>query len=355
MESVPDMSGCGENQKVKYTAGSFIELAMTCTLIDFHEIVDSSFIWIPPREPKGLKRWIEYASRQLKIHEKNYTTHDLELDAAVFALKIWRHYLYGTKSVIYTDHKSLHHIFNQKKLNMRQRHWIEHFSDYDCKISLPSHVYQIKILAGSTNMGSFDDDVRTLIMYEAHKSKYSVHPGANKMYYDLRDMYWWPGMKKDIAMLTKSSHFLPIREDFKMDSMRCAPFEALYRRKCRSPILWEEVGEGQLIGPETVQETTEKILQIKDRLKTARDRQKSYANKRRKPVEFSVGDPCPCSSVAWKEEPAKILEREFKKLKRSRISIIKVRWNSQRGHEFTWERKDQMKLKYPHLFSSSTS
>ncbi|GJX79174.1 putative reverse transcriptase domain-containing protein [Tanacetum coccineum] len=77
---------------------------------------------------------IAYASRQLKIHEKNYTTHDLELGAVVFALKIWRHYLYGTKSVIYTDHKSLQHIFSQKELNMRQRHWIELFSDYDCEI-----------------------------------------------------------------------------------------------------------------------------------------------------------------------------------------------------------------------------
>ncbi|GJU25200.1 putative reverse transcriptase domain-containing protein [Tanacetum coccineum] len=77
---------------------------------------------------------IAYASRQLKIHEENYTTHDLELGAVVFALKIWRHYLYGTKSVIYTDHKSLQHIFSQKELNMRQRHWIELFSDYDCKI-----------------------------------------------------------------------------------------------------------------------------------------------------------------------------------------------------------------------------
>ncbi|GJT01164.1 putative reverse transcriptase domain-containing protein [Tanacetum coccineum] len=77
---------------------------------------------------------IAYASRQLKIHEKNYTTHDLELGAVVFALKIWRHYLYGTKSVIYTNHKSLQHIFSQKELNMRQRRWIELFSDYDCKI-----------------------------------------------------------------------------------------------------------------------------------------------------------------------------------------------------------------------------
>ncbi|GJY26994.1 putative reverse transcriptase domain-containing protein [Tanacetum coccineum] len=77
---------------------------------------------------------IAYASRQLKIHEKNYTTHDLELGVIVFALKIWRHYLYGTKSVIYTDHKSLQHIFSQKELNMRQRRWIELFSDYDCEI-----------------------------------------------------------------------------------------------------------------------------------------------------------------------------------------------------------------------------
>ncbi|GKF19901.1 putative reverse transcriptase domain-containing protein, partial [Tanacetum coccineum] len=77
---------------------------------------------------------ITYASRQLKIHEKNYTTHDLELGAVVFALKTWSHYLYGTKSVIYTDHKSLQHIFDQKELNMCQRRWIELFSDYKCEI-----------------------------------------------------------------------------------------------------------------------------------------------------------------------------------------------------------------------------
>ncbi|GJT10193.1 putative reverse transcriptase domain-containing protein [Tanacetum coccineum] len=77
---------------------------------------------------------IAYASSQLKIHEKNYTTHDLELGAVVFALKTWRHYLYGTKSVIYTDHKSLQHIFNQKELNMRQRRLIELFNDYECEI-----------------------------------------------------------------------------------------------------------------------------------------------------------------------------------------------------------------------------
>ncbi|GKD54114.1 retrovirus-related pol polyprotein from transposon 17.6 [Tanacetum coccineum] len=77
---------------------------------------------------------IAYASKQLKIHEKNYTTHDLELGVVVFALRMWRHYLYGTKSVIYTDHKSLQYIFDQKELNMRQIRWIELFSDYDCEI-----------------------------------------------------------------------------------------------------------------------------------------------------------------------------------------------------------------------------
>ncbi|GKA55891.1 putative reverse transcriptase domain-containing protein [Tanacetum coccineum] len=198
------------------------------------------------------------ASRQLKIHEKNYTTYDLEFGAVLFALKIWRHYLYGTKSVIYTDHKSLQHIFSQKELNMRQRRWIELFSDYDCEICYhlgkenvvvnalsrkervnPKRVRAMnmtlyssikdRILAAqkeamdeSTGLQKGLDemieqrsdgtlyylgriwvplkgDVRTLIMDEAHKSKYFVHPGADKMYYDLRDRYWWPRMKKDIA------------------------------------------------------------------------------------------------------------------------------------------------------------
>ncbi|GKE56196.1 putative reverse transcriptase domain-containing protein [Tanacetum coccineum] len=385
-------------------------------------------------------------------------------------------------------------------------------------------------------------EMRTLIMDEAYKSKYSIYPRSDKMYYDLRDRYWWPGMKKDIAeyiskcltclkvkaeyqrpsgflqqpeipvwkwegiamdfvtklprtsgrhdtiwvivdRLTKSAHFLPMREDYKMERLvklyfneivarhgvlgtrldmstayhpqidgqsertiqtledmlrayvldfggswdvhlllvefsynnsyhsivRCALFEALYGRKCLSPIMWAE---------------------IKDRLKAVHDRQKSYVDKRRKPLEFSVGDYVLLKVSPWKgvvcfgkkgklaprfigpfeiikkvghvayrldlpeelngvhdtfhvsnlkkclanptlkvpldeirvdaklnfvEEPAEILEREFKRLKRSRITIVKVRWNSKRGPEFTWEHEDQMKLKYPHLFSNVSS
>ncbi|KAD3336672.1 hypothetical protein E3N88_32191 [Mikania micrantha] len=102
---------------------------------------DRKFDWEEKQEKafqllkqKTKDKVIAYASRQLKVHEKNYTTHDLELGAVVFALKIWRHYLYGTKCVVYTDHKSLQHIFDQKELNMRQRRWVELLNDYDCDI-----------------------------------------------------------------------------------------------------------------------------------------------------------------------------------------------------------------------------
>ncbi|GJV48563.1 putative reverse transcriptase domain-containing protein [Tanacetum coccineum] len=171
---------------------------------------------------------IAYASRKLKIHEKNYTTHDLELGAVVFALKIWRHYLYGTKCVVFTDHKSLQHILDQKDLNMRQRRWIELLSDYDCQIHY--HPGKANVVAdtlsrkerGNATITSkrpcslearadgtlcLDNrswlpcygDTRSLIMHESHKSKYSIHPGSDKMYHDLKMLYWWPNMKADIA------------------------------------------------------------------------------------------------------------------------------------------------------------
>ncbi|GKA07161.1 putative reverse transcriptase domain-containing protein [Tanacetum coccineum] len=276
-------------------------------------------------------------------------------------------------------------------------------------------------------------DVRMVILNEARKSKHSIHPGVDKMYYDLRDMYWWPGMKRDIAIydskcltcakvkaehqrssgllqqpeipewkwdkitmnlitklprsrsghdaiwvivnrLTKSAHFLAIHEDFNTEklarwaiyftllangtesvrddlstayhpqtdgqsertiqtledmlracvidfsgswdvhlplaefsynnsyhsSILCAPFEALYGRKCRSHVLWTEIEEGSLIGPELVLETIYKVVLIKEKLKAARDREKSYADKRRKPLEFKVGDQVLLKVLPWK-------------------------------------------------------
>ncbi|GJS66539.1 putative reverse transcriptase domain-containing protein [Tanacetum coccineum] len=211
-------------------------------------------------------------------------------------------------------------------------------------------------------------------------------------------------------------------------SIKAAPFEALYGRKCRSPVCWAEVGQVQLTGPELVQETTERIIQIKQRIQTARDRQKSYADLKRKPMEFQVGDKVMLKVSPWKgvvrfgkrgklnpryvgpfkvlkkvgavayklelpqelsrvhntfhvsnlkkcysddplvvpleglqvddklhfvEEPVEIMDREVKQLRRSRVPIVKVRWNSRRGPEFTWEREDQFRKKYPHLFTKT--
>ncbi|GKD57348.1 putative reverse transcriptase domain-containing protein [Tanacetum coccineum] len=442
---------------------------------------------------------IAYVSRQLKIHEKNYTTHDLELGAVVFALKIWRHYLYGTKCMVFTDHKSLQHILNQKELNMRQRRWLELLSDYDCEIryhpvkanvvadalsrkeqikplrvralvmtiglDLPKQILNAQTKARKPENIKNEDvggmliekskdpeklrteklepradgtlclngrswlpcygDLRTVIMHESHKSKYSIHPGSDKMYQDMKKLYWWPNMKADIATyvskcltcakvkaehqrpsgllvqpdipqwkwdkitmdfvmklpkssqgydtiwvivdrLTKSTIFVPMREtdpmeklarmylkevvtrhgipisiicdrdpsertiqtlkdmlrDYVIDfgkgwvnhlplvefsynncyhaSIKVAPFEALYGQKCRSPVCWVEVGEVQLTGPEIVQEMTEKIIQIKQRIQAARDRQKSYADLKRKPMEFQVGDRVMLKVSPWK-------------------------------------------------------
>ncbi|GJZ15439.1 putative reverse transcriptase domain-containing protein [Tanacetum coccineum] len=181
------------------------------------------------------------------------------------------------------------------------------------------------------------------------------------------------------------------------DSIKAASFEALYGRKCRSPVCWAEVGEVQLTGPEIVQETTEKIVQIKQRIQAAHDRQKSYADLKRKPVEVQIGDKVieRVGSVAYKlelpeelskvhntfhvsnlktcyadeplailldglhfddkllKEPVEIIDREVKRLNQSCILIVKVQWNSRRGPEFTWEREDQFKKKYPHLFTKT--
>ncbi|GKC04422.1 putative reverse transcriptase domain-containing protein [Tanacetum coccineum] len=208
-------------------------------------------------------------------------------------------------------------------------------------------------------------------------------------------------------------------------SIRCAPFKALYGRKCRSPVLWAEIGESSLIRPELVQETADKVVLIKEKLKVARDRQKSYADNRRKPLEFEVGDKVLLKMSPWKgvmrfgkkgklapryvgpfeileriglvayrlrlpkelsevhdtfhvsdlkkcladsnlhvplyeievdktlhffKKPIEIMDHEVKTLKCSRIPIVKVRWNSKRGPEFTWEREDHMKAWYPQLF-----
>nr|GEZ74797.1 retrotransposon protein, putative, Ty3-gypsy subclass [Tanacetum cinerariifolium] len=359
-------------------------------------------------------------------------------------LSLWRHYLYGTKCTVYTDHKSLQYILDQKEFNMRQRRWIELLSDYDYEIryhpgkgnvvadalsrkdreplrvrslvmtihtNLPEKILEaqteamneenvkaenlgrllkpifeicsnrIQYFKGRLRLPLFGG-IRDMVMHESHKSKYSIHLGSDKMYQDLKKFYWWLNMKADIATfvskcltcakvkaehqkpsgllqqpeipkwkwekitmnfvsglprtpcgydsiwviidhLTKSVHFLPMKKTDSIEklaqlwdrhlplvefsynnsyhaSIKIAPFEALYGRKCRSPVCWSEVRDSQLTGPELIHETSEKIFQIKNRLITARSRQKSYADVRRKPMEFEVGDKVMLKVSPWK-------------------------------------------------------
>ncbi|GJS46593.1 putative reverse transcriptase domain-containing protein [Tanacetum coccineum] len=609
MESVFHISNCAVENQVKFATCTFLGNALTWWNSHMKAVTQDvayAMDWKTLKKmmtnkycPRGEIKKLEIELWNLKVKDTDVASYTL----LVFALKLWRHYLYGTKCTVFTDHKSLQHILDQKELNMRQRRWLELLSDYDCEIRY--HPGKANVVADALspqieaqkpeNIKNEDvggmirkdipkerlepradgtlclngrswlpcyGDLRTVIMHESHKSKYSVHPGSDKMYQDMKKLYWWPNMKADIATyvrkcltcarvkaehqrpsgllvqpeipqwkwdnitmdfvtklpkssqgydtiwvivdrLTKSAIFTPIRETDPMEklamtylkekslqkalgtnldmstayhpetdgqsertiqtledmlracvidfgngwvkhltlvefsynnsyhaSIKAAPFEALYGRKCRSPVCWAEVGEVQLTGPDLVQETTEKVIQIKQRIQAARDRQKSYADLKRKPMEFQVGDKVMLRVSPWKgvvrfgkrgklnpryvgpfkvlkkvgsvayklelpqelsrvhntfhvsnlkkcysdeplavpleglhiddklqfvEEPVEIMEREVKRLKRSRIPLVKVRWNSRRGPEFTWEREDSFKKKYPHLFTNQAS
>ncbi|GJZ49568.1 putative reverse transcriptase domain-containing protein [Tanacetum coccineum] len=180
---------------------------------------------------------IAYASRQLKIHEKNYTTHDLELGAIVFALKTWRHYLYGIKSVIYTDHKSLQHIFDQKELNMCQRRWIELFSDYECEIRYHPGKANMVADALSRKEQVKPRRVRPIAMTiqpgvkaeHQRPSRLLQQPEIPEWKWDKITMDFITKLPKTksghdtiwviVNMLTKSAHFLAMREDYSTERL----------------------------------------------------------------------------------------------------------------------------------------
>ncbi|GKE41331.1 putative reverse transcriptase domain-containing protein, partial [Tanacetum coccineum] len=260
-----------------------------------------------------LMQWekvIAYASRQLKPHKENYTTHNLELRAVVFALKIWRHYLYGTKCTVFTDHKSLHHILDQKELNMRQRRWLELLADYDCEIRY--HLGKANVVVDALSRIK-PLRIRSLVMTihpklpsQILEAQTEIIKEENIKAENLRGMDKAFEVSSDGTRyrLTKSAYFIPTRETDSMEtltrlyikeivsrhgvpisiildhdshftsrfwqslqdaldfgkgwekhlplvefsynnsyhaSIKATPFEALYGRKCRSPICWAEV------------------------------------------------------------------------------------------------------------------
>ncbi|GJW10341.1 putative reverse transcriptase domain-containing protein, partial [Tanacetum coccineum] len=499
------------------------------------------------------------------VYEKNYTTHDFELGSVIFALKIWRHYLYGTRCTVFTDHKSPQCILDQKELNMRQRRWFELLTDYDCDIryhpekenvvadalshkertepllvralvmtiglNLPKRISKAQIEAQKPKNLVNEDvgrmirkdipkerlepradgtlclhgrswlpcygDLRSVIMHKSYKSKYSIHPGSEKMYQDMKKLYWWPNMKADIATYVskcltcakvKAEHQRPLGlENGPLDKLARLylnmivarheiPMSIIYDRDGRftsnfwksfQKALGTDISMSTAYHPETdgqsertIQtledmlracvidfgkgwvkhlplaefsynnKTTENIVLIKQRIQAAQDRQKSYADLKRKPMEFEVGDRVMLKVSPWKgvvhfgkrgklnpryvrpfkvlakvgkvayklelpqelsrvhhtfhvsnlkkcyadkplvmslegihvddklqyvEEPVEIMEREIKRLNQSRIPLVKVCWNSRRGPEFTWEREDSFKQKYPQLFTNRAS
>nr|GEW87656.1 reverse transcriptase domain-containing protein [Tanacetum cinerariifolium] len=321
-------------------------------------LIDNQGLHVDPAKIKSVKNW-ETPTTPTEPNEENYTTYDLELGAVVFTLKIWRHYLYGTKCTVFTDHKSLQHILHQKELNMRQRHWLELLADYDC---------------------------------------------SDKMYQDLKKLYWWPNMKAIIAeYVGKCLTYSRVKAEFQKPSgLLVQPEIPMWKKDCansstlvsskrsamklcqyrRKPLEFQ-VGDrvmlkvaprkrvihfgkrGKLnpryIGPLKI---LERIGPVAYKLELAEELSSVHNT-------FHVSNLKKCLSnetlvipikelqldgkLNFVEEPMEIMNREVKQLRQNRIPIIKVRWNSKRGPEFTWERKDEIRAKYPHLFSNIPS
>ncbi|GJR03941.1 putative reverse transcriptase domain-containing protein [Tanacetum coccineum] len=382
--------------------------------------IESIKDWASPNTPTEIRQFLVLAEKaetafQL-LKQKLYSAPILALpEGIVFALKMWRHYLYGMKCVMFTDHKSLQHILDQKELNMRQRRWLELLSDYDCEIryhpgkanvvtdalSLKERIKPLRVRAlvmtislnlpkqilsaqseakkeenfinedlhgminklepsadrmlclNNQSWISCFGDLRDLIMHESYKSKYSIHPRSDKMYQDMKKLDWWPNIKAKIATyipqwkwenitkefvtklpktatgqdgiwvivdrLTKSAHFLPMREDDTLEKlMRQYLKEVVSRHGVLVSIISDQT-DGQ--SERTIQTLEDMLRACVLDIGKGWDRHlslvefsynnsyytsikaapfESYADVRRKPLEFQVGDKVMLKVSPWK-------------------------------------------------------
>ncbi|XP_075499977.1 uncharacterized protein LOC142538546 [Primulina tabacum] len=379
-------------------------------------IVSKEGITVNPSKIEAIKQWsIPKTVLELKEYEKNYLTHDLELAAVVFALKIWRHYLYDEKCEIFTDHKSLSYLFSQKELNMQQRRWLElkplllDLQRNEITLVSPGTVDQLSALVlrstlidrilkekqldnqlldlknkndltGVSEFGlnrdglltfrgricvPIGDDIRKDILIEAHTAPYSVHPSSTKMYQDLRRLYWWPGSwdsKLPLVEFTYNNSY--------QSSIGMAPYEALYGRKCRSPLYWEEIAplkgitrfgkKGKLspryIGPfEILDKNGDRAYRLAlppnlDRVHNVFhvSMLRKYIANQSHVLRYESLDLLP--NLSYEEMPVQILDSKVKVLMNKEIGLVQVLWRNHVIEEATWEPEEEMKHRYPSLF-----
>ncbi|XP_073300556.1 uncharacterized protein [Primulina huaijiensis] len=373
---------------------------------------------------------VAYASRKLKIHENIYPTHDLELGAIVFALAKWGHYLYGATFDIYTDHKrkanvvadalsraNIAHLGGKETNQVKSKNLLHIFSrghlaglrvepEFNARIKQSQDIDPDVIKLKETKKGQ-DSDFTTnpqdrdpkftsrlwKKLHECLGTKLnfstSSHPETDgqseRTIQTLEDM-----LRTRVLDFGDSwGNHLPLIEFAYNNSyqatIQMAPYEALYGRKCCSPLNWDleewrctKDGKTRSIKPDIIQEAIDKVQVIKQRIQSARSRQRSYANKRMKDLlpktlsgihnVFHVSQSRKCftdstpievpaqlileGDLTYEEQPVRILDQRIKELRNRQVQLVKVLWRNQNIEEATWEREEDIRQQYPELFES---
>nr|GEW52935.1 hypothetical protein [Tanacetum cinerariifolium] len=248
--------------------------------------------WKAPTTPAEIRSFLRLAGYYLRfIALKSFVVYCDASNEGIGCVLMQR-----GKSVIYTDHKSLQHIFDEKELNMRQKRWIELFSDYECETRYHPRKANVVADANSSFLAHFGRRVRAMAMTIQSR----MENKEDKNWYFMDRI--WVSLLGDVRMVILNEAYKSSTESIR-DKIRLEYYVSSldgWTKKCRSTVLWAEIREGSLIGPELIQEMTYKVVLIKEKLKVARDRKKSYADKRRKPIEFEVGDRVLLRVSPWK-------------------------------------------------------